>query len=488
MKREVSNAGAGARRRGSSNGLCHITDLIPVLFGYAGVRMKILLLLFAAVGSAGIQSLVAQAPAARSCSPVQIEHPPVSIEVRCDANELWELRIADAGAYRFAPAVLPLASGPVRIALDELHQSTTGGNEFVVSGRLQGLPDLTLRIVFRLTPGNPIVRFRYELQTADPDSHQAFGNGPLEYFSLDAANFTRGREVQLANFQGLTHSYDLSETDLSAAELAARSSILGPILALSDNQHSLVLAYEHGSTAPDAYLRYMVRDQRLHLSAAKGNVFPGQPIDASHPWQSVWFEAGAVAGPIDSLAPMFRKFVLNGMAPGSDSRKPLVFYNTWNYQERQKWSAHRDYLESINLDRALKEIEVAHQIGIDVYVLDTGWYRTTGDWQVSPERFPDGLKQIRRKLDSYGMRLGLWFGPTSAAVSSQVVRDHPEWRASWNGKVGNPGPVWGTESSYQMCMVSGYSHAFAQKLIEVARATGATYFKWDAVGQHACND
>jgi len=33
-------------------------------------------------------------------------------------------------------------------------------------------------------------------------------------------------------------------------------------------------------------------------------------------------------GPIDALAPVFRKFVLTGMAPQSDTRKPLVFYNT----------------------------------------------------------------------------------------------------------------------------------------------------------------
>ncbi len=333
-----------------------------------------------------------------------------------------------------------------------------------------------------------MVRFRYELLPTSPDARSAFVDGKLEYFSIPATTFTQAREVQFANFQGLTHSYNLSETDLAPEELSARTGILGPVLALGDGRHSLVLAYEHGSTVPDAYLQYSMSDLRLHLSAVKGNVYTGQPIDARHKWQSVWFEAGAVTGPIDALAPMFRKFVLTGMAPHSDTREPLVFYNTWNYQERQKWFAHRDYLESINLDRTLKEIEVAHQIGIDVYVLDTGWYRTTGDWQVSPDRFPDGLQQILHKLVSYGMRLGLWFGPTSAAVSSQVVHDHPEWRASWNGKVANPSPVWGTEPSHQMCMVSGYSHAFAQKVIEVARLTGATYFKWDAVGQHACND
>ena len=392
------------------------------------------------------------------------------------------MRINGSGEYRFAPALIPLASGLVSAALRDVHQETNPeSREFIVAGHLKASPDLTLRLVFQVTTGSPVVRFRYELQSSDDHSRQAFGRSPLEYFSLSAGQFTGGREVQLANFQGLTHSYNLTETDLSAVELGSRSSILGPILALTDGQHSLVLAYEHGSTVPEEYLRYSVHDTRIHLSAAKGNVYPGQPIDAAHPWRSVWFEAGAVAGPIDALAPVFRKFVLNDMAPQSETRKPLVFYNTWNYQERQKWFAHRDYLDSINLDRALKEIEVAHQIGIDVYVLDTGWYRTTGDWQVSPDRFPDGLQQIRRKLESYGMRLGLWFGPTSAALSSGVVRDHPEWRASWNGKVGDPSPVWGTELSHQMCMVSAYSHAFAQKVIEVARATGATYFKWDAV-------
>jgi alpha-galactosidase len=451
--------------------------------------MKSPVLSLAALSLACMQSLAAQT-AARPCSPVHVVRPPVSIEVRCDADGLWEMREAGAPeAYRFAPPVLPFGSGPTRGAIRDLHL-TSGQHpgEFAVSGQLQASPGLTLRIVFHLTPGNPIVRFHYELEPSDPQAHFVFGEGPLEYFSMAAGSFTRAREVELSNFQGLTHSYNLSETDFNPAELKARRSIMGPILAFSNQRYSLLLAYEHGSTAPEAYLSYSMRKQRIQLSAAIGNVYPGQVIDSAHPWKSVWLEAGAVAGPIDALAPVFRKFVLSGMAPQSDSRKPLVFYNTWNYQERQKWFAHRDYLDSINLDRALREIDVAHQIGIDVYVLDTGWYRTTGDWQVSPDRFPDGLQQIRRKLEAYGMRLGLWFGPTSAAISSQVVRDHPEWRASWNGKVGAPGAVWGTEPSYQMCMVSGYSHAFAQKVIEVARATGATYFKWDAVGQHACND
>jgi len=176
------------------------------------------------------------------------------------------------------------------------------------------------------------------------------------------------------------------------------------------------------------------------------------------------------------------------MTAHEEARRPLIFYNTWNYQERQKRSAHKDYLESIHLDRALQEIEVAHQLAIEVYVLDTGWYQATGDWQVRPERFPDDLKQVQNKLKGYGMRLGLWFGPTSASVSSVVVKQHSEWRASWDGIISKPREVWGTEPSFTMCLVSGYSNSFAERVISVARSTGATHFKFDGVGQHSCND
>ncbi len=42
-------------------------------------------------------------------------------------------------------------------------------------------------------------------------------------------------------------------------------------------------------------------------------------------------------------------------------------------------------------ERILAEIEVAHRMGIDVFVLDTGWYQKTGDWEVNLQRFSPHL-------------------------------------------------------------------------------------------------
>ena len=77
--------------------------------------------------------------------------------------------------------------------------------------------------------------------------------------------------------------------------------------------------------------------------------------------------------------------------------KPYIFYNTWNFQERNKWWNGRPYLESMNEDRILKEIDVAHRMGVDVFVLDTGWYEKTGDWTVSSKRFPGRLENGQGK-------------------------------------------------------------------------------------------
>ncbi|MBD0289428.1 MAG: alpha-galactosidase, partial [Flavisolibacter sp.] len=136
----------------------------------------------------------------------------------------------------------------------------------------------------------------------------------------------------------------------------------------------------------------------------------------------------------------------------------------------------------------LKEIDRAHAMGIEVFVLDAGWFKKTGDWAVNKEFFPDDLKQVRAKLNNYGMKLGLWFNPTVAALSSDMYQRNVSNRMSWNGKYGEPHAIWETEESVGLCLVSPYWEDFANKLIQLTKELGVSYFKWDAIGQYGCND
>ena len=82
---------------------------------------------------------------------------------------------------------------------------------------------------------------------------------------------------------------------------------MGPILAATDGRRSFLLAYEHGSEVPDAFLEYRLSpDRNVRLTAVKGNYFPGQTIDADHPYQTIWLETAAQEGGLDELASTYR--------------------------------------------------------------------------------------------------------------------------------------------------------------------------------------
>jgi alpha-galactosidase len=365
-----------------------------------------------------------------------------------------------------------------------------GVTEYVVQGAFRQMPDLFLRITFRIPDNNPVVRFRYEL--VGKGNHKLTktgGTDNIRYLSVSIPEFSKIKEVKLSEFNEMVHSFCLSEREMDVRNFNNQTSFMGPIVVESDSGYSFLVAYEHGSQAPDLFLKYSLSpDKSITLNAVKGNYVSGFPITMENPYQSVWLEAALIHGNEDLLAENYRQFILRNMSPNSETRKPYIFYNTWNFQERNKHWYQKPYLADMTMERMLQEIEIAHQIGIEVFVIDAGWFEKTGDWQSSKTRFPDELKTVKAKLDSFGMKLGLWFNPTVAAKSSSMLAKNKDYLKTNNGETGNPFPIWETEESYGMCLVSPYRDAFADELIRLAKEVGVRYFKWDAIGQYGCDD
>ncbi len=357
-------------------------------------------------------------------------------------------------------------------------------------GPLASHPDLSLELVLRVSDSSPVVRFHYVLKSAS--SHRLTkreGEDRLTYLGISFANFSKVTEVRLSEFDPRVHSYTLTERPVEPKDFAHELGVIGPILVAEDGKRSLLLAYEHGATVPDTFLEFrLARDRAVSLSATKGNYWDGQALDPDHPYETIWLQCAAVSGSREDMARAYRGFVLHQMSQNHESRKPRLHYNTWNYQERNHHWRGRPYLETMNQERMLEEIEVAHRLGVEVFVVDTGWYERTGDWRVNRERFPDGLRTVIAALHSRGMKLGLWFDPTRAAVTSEIARNHPDCITSWRGEPGKAYQIWETEESHPMCLVSRYARALADELIRIHRELGITYFKWDGVGQYGCDD
>lgn len=94
--------------------------------------------------------------------------------------------------------------------------------------------------------------------------------------------------------------------------------------------------------------------------------------------------------------------------------------------------------EAVYFDHDLAKLtqlaDVAHEIGVERFVLDDGWfnlrrddYAGLGDWWVDETVWPKGLSELINIVKSRKMEFGLWFEPEMVNPNSELYRNHPDW-------------------------------------------------------------
>jgi alpha-galactosidase len=406
-------------------------------------------------------------------------------------NTLWSYKAKEGPKQDIAPPVFHINGQEVKgvfqsYTTEERSIDRINVKEYIVRGNLASMPEITMALTLRVAPDNPIVRFRYSLSSEnDIPLTKIEGKDHLNYMLTSLNRYDRFTEVTLSEFFELEHSFLPVEIAHHTRSFENEITCMGPIMVASNANHSLLLTYEHGSQLPDRFVEFRFgNDTDIAISAVKGNYFQGQSL--KNGYNTLWMNIGTAQGGVDDLAKFHRHHVLNYMSENIMSRKPYIFYNTWNYQERiQAWEG-KPYLHEMNRERMLKEIDVAHKMGIEVFVVDAGWFGKTGDWIASKERFPDDLADVKAKLHSHGMQMGLWFN-SDAAVTSNMLARNKDNIMTMDGKANGPHKVWETEESYVMCLVSPFSNDYVDELIRVAKHYDIKYFKWDAFRQYGCN-
>ncbi len=124
----------------------------------------------------------------------------------------------------------------------------------------------------------------------------------------------------------------------------------------------------------------------------------------------------------------------------------------------------------------------ASELGIDMMVLDDGWFGERdsdnsglGDWFVNEKKLKGGLQKLIGQINGMGMKFGLWFEPEAVSEESQLYREHPEWAVQIPGRK----PVRGR---YQLTLdlsdpaVVEYLYHVISKLL---RENHVEYVKWD---------
>ncbi|WP_077532233.1 alpha-galactosidase [Massiliimalia massiliensis] len=94
-----------------------------------------------------------------------------------------------------------------------------------------------------------------------------------------------------------------------------------------------------------------------------------------------------------------------------------------------------------NEDRIIQIAKAAQQLGVELFVLDDGWYgkrssdtTSLGDWYPNPEKLPNGLSGLAGKIQALGMKFGLWIEPEMVSYDSDLYRAHPDWMLAAPGR------------------------------------------------------
>ena len=165
---------------------------------------------------------------------------------------------------------------------------------------------------------------------------------------------------------------------------------------------------------------------------------------------------------------LFRSHLIR--SPYKDKKRPILINN---------WEA--TYFD-FNTEKLLSIAREAKKCGIEMLVMDDGWFgkrnddnSSLGDWTVNEEKLPGGLKYLVDEVNKIGLKFGIWFEPEMISPESELYRRHPDWAIAIPGRVP-------TRSRNQFVLdltrdeVVDYVY---EAVASVLRSANVEYVKWD---------
>ena len=125
---------------------------------------------------------------------------------------------------------------------------------------------------------------------------------------------------------------------------------------------------------------------------------------------------------VGEMSRIFHRFYANNLIRGKykHEKRPLLI-NSWE-----------GTAFDINEEVLLNFAKEAKDLGLELLVLDDGWFgkrnddtTSLGDWFVFEEKF--NLQRLVKKVNDMGLKFGIWFEPEMISPDSDLYRAHPDW-------------------------------------------------------------
>lgn len=153
-------------------------------------------------------------------------------------------------------------------------------------------------------------------------------------------------------------------------------------------------------------------------------VDPGEDFEA--PEAVMTFSDKGANGMSRNMHHFIRRHIIRGA--WADRERPILL-NSWEAA----------YF-NISEHRLLSLAKAAKSVGIELFVMDDGWFgernddsSSLGDWTPNKKKLPGGLKSIADKVNQLGMKFGIWVEPEMISENSNLYRNHPDWAVQLPG-------------------------------------------------------
>lgn len=179
--------------------------------------------------------------------------------------------------------------------------------------------------------------------------------------------------------------------------------------------------------------------------------------------------AGYSATGFETMSHNFHNFAKDNVL-----RKGLrpVLYNSWEATEFK-----------VNCDEQIKLAKKAKDIGVELFVVDDGWFgerdsinNGLGDWYVNRKKFPNDLNPLIEEVKNNGMKFGIWLEPEMVNPLSQLYKEHPDWIYHFENR-----PTDTSRGQYVLNITKEEVKEFVfNTLDELLSKYDIDYIKWDA--------
>lgn len=98
------------------------------------------------------------------------------------------------------------------------------------------------------------------------------------------------------------------------------------------------------------------------------------------------------------------------------------------------WEATQFDFDEAKLAQLMEE---AHEIGVDMFLLDDGWFGNKyprandraglGDWEATKTKLPNGVPELVSLAKKADVEFGLWIEPEMVNPKSELYEKHPDW-------------------------------------------------------------